>query len=216
MRSIFKVTEDLVKKLLSLIDGGLVDGAGSAEGEGGSVSGVPTFCVQQAVNLATGRPDDDDDASHCVMEWVNNLGIQFNDSSVWDSDESRAAGLREFAIAELGSSGLRENSFRKRLIEKVKTRWPDEEDGGVHIGSSTSQLVNIAETDGEVGLLALIQMTVETLKEMGSPGCDYLCMANKKKYERPPQLEGVRLPTIKPATNEMRKSAWLGEDAPWE
>jgi hypothetical protein len=205
MRERFQVTKDLIKKLLGLIDGegGLEDGSGA---EGSSM-----FCVQQAVSLATGQPGADDQPVHCVMKWIIQLGIHLNDANGWESDESRAEGLRQFAVAELGSNTLREGSFRRELAKKAAEKWPDAE---LSVSSSTGDYVFAAEEDdGETGLRALAQMVVDVLVQMKSPGSEYLCMADKKAYEKP---EGFgRIPTIKPATPSERESAWLPEDAPW-
>jgi hypothetical protein len=207
----FSVTRDVVLRLLGLLDNndGLVHGAGSKEAN--------TFCVQQAVSLATGLPGKDDQPKHCVMGWLISLGIQLNDANGWGSEQSRAEGLREFAVAELGSNTLRESSFKRNLREKMEAKWPDTcEEHGLHDSSSPDAYVAIAEEEDEEGLKALAGMVVEILQDMNSPGTEYLFLANRKKYERPEELKGVRLPQIKPATEEVKKSAWIADDAPWE
>jgi hypothetical protein len=208
---LFSITKDVVLKLLGLLDNkeGLVHGAGSKENN--------TFCVQQAVSLATGLPGKDDQPKHCVMPWLINLGIHLNDSLGWDSDQSRAEGLREFAVAELGSNTLRESSLRRNLREKMKAKWPEHcEEHDLDEMSTPDIYVNVAEEEGEEGLRALCDMVVDILQDMNSPGSEYLFLANRKKYERPEELKGVRIPKPEPATEEVKKSAWIADDAPWE
>lgn len=212
---LFSVTKDVVLKLLGLIDSGLLGTAGSKEDN--------TFCVQQAVSLATGMPSQSDQPSHCVMPWIINLGISLNDAHGWDSEESRSAGLREFAVAELGSASLRESTFREMLRKKIEKKWPESE-GRLDQHSSPSYYVDIAEDfgmingdyDPEEGLKQLAKMVVEVLQELSCQGTEYLFMANKKEYDRPPEFKGVRIPQIEPATEEVRASAWIAEDEPWE
>lgn len=199
----FSVTKDLVRKLLSLIDSGLEGTAGEQE--------QATFCVQQAISLATGDPGADDQPKHCVMPWLINLGICLNDADSWENDHSRAEGLREFAVAELGSSGLREKSFKRMFLEKFNAKWPE---NALDELASPDDFVAVADCEGEKGLKTLAKMVVEILQEMNSPGTEYLFMANKKAYEKPEGFGPV--PRIKPATEEQRKAAWIADDAPWE
>lgn len=60
---------------------------------------------------------------------------------------------------------------------------------------------------GEEGPQALAAMAVDVLRDMKSPGCEYLCLADRK-YPRPEELEGKRLPAIKPADEDARIAAW--------
>lgn len=205
---LFSITKDVVLKLLGLIDSGLVGHAGNKKDN--------TFCVQQAVSLATGMPSQDDQPKHCVMPWLINLGIQLNDADGWESIESRSAGLREFAVAELGSAHLREATFREMLRKKVITKWPEAE--GLDQHSSPEYYVEVAQDygDDEEGLKQLVKMVVEVLQEMSCQGTEYLFMANKKEYDRPEEFKGVRIPRIQPATEKEIASAWIAEDAPWE
>lgn len=208
---LFKVTKDVVLKLLSLVDSGLFNTAGNQEDN--------TFCVQQAVSLATGMPSKDDQPKHCVMPWIISLGISLNDADAWESDEDRSEGLREFAVAELGSAGLRESTFRKGLVKKVKEKWPERsEDWGISDRSDPSTFIEVAtsDIDGSDGLKLLAKMAVEVLQEMSCQGTEYLFLANKKEYDRPEEFKGVRIPQIKPATEEVIKSAWIADDAAWE
>jgi hypothetical protein len=212
--SMFSVTREMVAKLLSLLgsDTGLADGAGSKE--------EATFCVQQAVSLATGAPSQDDQPKHCVMQWLINFGIALNDADGWESELSKAQGLKEFAIAELGSNKLRENTFVRLFREKVKARWAEESEVALYRSElvTPDDFVTMASKqpgNAEENLKALARIAVETLKEMNSPGAAYLFMANRKEHKKPEGITGA-VPRIKPATEEQRMAAWVADDTPWD
>jgi hypothetical protein len=202
----FKVTRELALKVLKLIDspGGLFHRAGSQRDN--------TFCVQQAVSLATGNPHHQDQPTDCVMPWIVQLGIRLNDDPNWVSAESRAAGLREFAVAELGSVNLRETTVRKILSDKANVVWGE---GQFDTNSHQGEYVERAGLDGEEGLKSLVQMIIETLQELNCQGCDYLCIADRDKYVIEDEFEG-EVPRIQPVTPDQRARAWVADDAAWK
>jgi hypothetical protein len=100
-----QINEELARKVLTVVDAGLVNGIGE-----------PTpgkMCVEAAVNYAMGAPHGDQPA--CVSESLRRLKIKLNDSK-WSSNQARTNGLRRLAIAQLGSAGvLDEIQFAKRV-----------------------------------------------------------------------------------------------------
>src|ERR1700749_2120501 len=101
-----EINESLARKVLTVVDAGLVIGMGD-----------PTpgkMCVEAAVNSAMGAPHGDQPA--CVAPVLRSLKIKLNDSPRWSGDAARTKGLRRLAIAQLGSAGhLDEREFVKRV-----------------------------------------------------------------------------------------------------
>ena len=97
----------VAKRVLEIVDAGLVSGVGNPKpGE---------MCVEAAVCFALGLPHGDDPA--CVSRALRSLKIRLNDSS-WSSNEARANGLRRLAVAQLGSrEHLDDKEFVKRVVE---------------------------------------------------------------------------------------------------
>lgn len=95
---------DILSKWL---DAGLCHGAGDGE---------QTVCLEQAVALCAGLPLKDNPDS-CVDPAVSAFGRSLNDRA-WSSPKARAAGLREFAFAQLGTAGKVDGRrFAKRVAE---------------------------------------------------------------------------------------------------
>ena len=95
---------EVARKLLSVVDAGLVHGMGKPE--------PGKMCVEAAVCFALGLPHGDD--PKCVAPSLRRLKIRLNDSR-WSSDQARAKGLRRLALIQLGSAGvLDEREFAKR------------------------------------------------------------------------------------------------------
>jgi hypothetical protein len=104
-----KITKDIARKVLAVVDAGLVSGIGEAK--------PGKMCVEAAVCYALGLPHGDDPA--CVSRPLRSLKIRLNDSS-WSSDQARAKGLRRLAIAQLGSAGfLDDGEFIRRVCDLV-------------------------------------------------------------------------------------------------
>lgn len=102
-----QITKEIVDKLMSLLDFGLVKGAGNGMTDN-------TFCVEQAVSIAIGEPLNDNPIS-CVSEVVAVCKRNLNDCN-WSSNTARAEGMRKLAIAQLGSNVLDSHEFSQRLI----------------------------------------------------------------------------------------------------
>lgn len=105
---------DQAKKLWKLLDHGLVCGLGEAE--------PGRMCVEAAVCYALGLPHSDEPP--CVMPGLRRFKISLNDQS-WSSRFARANGLRELAVAQLGSLSLDPVEFATRLAEQtIRTILP--------------------------------------------------------------------------------------------
>jgi hypothetical protein len=104
-----EINETIARKLLSVVDAGLVQGVGE-----------PTpgrMCVEAAVCYALDLPHGDD--PQCVSRALRALKISLNDKE-WSSPAARAAGLRRLAVAQLGSKGgLDDTEFARRVAEST-------------------------------------------------------------------------------------------------
>jgi hypothetical protein len=100
-----KIDKKLARKILSIVDKGLVKGIGEP---------VPgEMCVEAAVCYAWGL--DHSDEPPCVGEAVRHAKIALNDTN-WSSSKARAKGLRKLAIAQLGSDKIDQERFMRCLI----------------------------------------------------------------------------------------------------
>ena len=102
-----QITETIARKVLDIVDAGLVKGVGRPQ--------PGAMCVEAAVCYAMGLPHGDDPS--CVSRALRNLKIKLNDSS-WSSNHARAKGLRRLAVAQLGSRNhLDDVEFTKRIAK---------------------------------------------------------------------------------------------------
>lgn len=100
----------VVRKIDALLKRGLSKGLGDRNGQ---------MCIEAVICAALDLPHGDNPAD-CVDQPVRAFKITLNDSSNWQSPESRAAGLRDLGIAQLGSKGVvNSKAFSKRLAEKT-------------------------------------------------------------------------------------------------
>lgn len=103
-----EVTKDHARKIVELLRHGLVQGVGKPE--------PGKMCVEAAVCYALGEPHGDEPS--CVGAAVRAYKIRLNDAA-WPSDKDRAEGLREIAVAQLGSDILDQREFAKRVALKT-------------------------------------------------------------------------------------------------
>lgn len=107
-----KITKRHARKVLEVVNHGLVKGMGTPE--------PGKMCVEAAVCFALGLPHSDD--PKCVSPAVRAFKIALNDLD-WPSDEDRAKGMAKLAIAQLGSDGIDDVVFAKELarltIQKI-------------------------------------------------------------------------------------------------
>jgi hypothetical protein len=86
---------------------GLCTGVGESTGQ---------MCIEAAISQAMGLPFNDEPA--CVLPVVRAYKIRLNDSARWKSAESRAAGMYDLGVAQLGSNGtVGSVAFTKRMAE---------------------------------------------------------------------------------------------------
>ena len=100
-----EITESVARKVLEVVDAGLINGVGKP---------IPgQMCVEAAVCYALDLPHGDDPA--CVSRALRSLKIRLNDSR-WSSNDARAKGLRRLAVAQLGSRDFLDDvEFVKRV-----------------------------------------------------------------------------------------------------
>lgn len=198
----FVITEQMVRKLLSTVDAGLVAGVG--------VPHPGKMCVEAAISYALGEPHSD--GPSCVDPTVRHAKIGLNDA-IWSSNMSRARGMRRVAIAQLGSRGeidvtkfvtlLAEYTIREvvplalRVAARVHPSRVYREkleacasacgaasgasDAASHAARAASHAASDAshaanEIDAILCLSA--SLMVRALQECGSPGCEWLWLAD--------------------------------------
>lgn len=106
-----RLSREVAKKVLEVVDAGLVKGLGSAV--------LGKMCVEAAVNYALGLPHGDQ--PECVGEQVREFKIVLNDAQ-WLTNEDRTKGMRKLAIAQLGSDTINQDKFLKLVGLKCMTR----------------------------------------------------------------------------------------------
>jgi len=106
------INQELVNKIHCLLDKGVTPGFSKDPKPG-------NMCLEQAVSYAleeeiTGHPS-------CVGEEVRAFVTCLNDVR-WSSPSARAEGMRDLAIAHLGSNSLDQNEFIDKLVFAVITK----------------------------------------------------------------------------------------------
>jgi hypothetical protein len=108
MNEVKAPTREHAAKIIELLQHGLVEGVGKPE--------PGKMCVEAAVCYALGEPHGD--TPTCVGSAVRAFKIRLNDAK-WPSNQARAEGLREIAIAQLGSNEIDQREFARRVTLKV-------------------------------------------------------------------------------------------------
>ncbi len=109
-----KIDLELGKKVLNIVNKGLCSGLGS--GKPGDV------CVEAAVCLAMGLPNDDDPP--CVNGELRKDKMNINDADkFWKSEKDRANGLKKIAIAQLGSIKIDNYTYKEVLAKIIKKKF---------------------------------------------------------------------------------------------
>ena len=110
MKSTGQVNLETARRVLEVVDAGLVYGLGNPKpGE---------CCVEAAVCYALGEPHSERPA--CVHRVVRDIKVSINDAP-WSSNKARAAGLRRVAIAGLGTAGTLDVEQFKREFRVAAT-----------------------------------------------------------------------------------------------
>jgi hypothetical protein len=100
-----EITHAIARKVLTVVDAGLVSGVGEPV--------LGAMCVEAAVCFALGEKHGDEPS--CVHPALRAFKIGINDA-VWSSPQARANGLRRLALAQLGSiAAFDANDFARRL-----------------------------------------------------------------------------------------------------
>ena len=110
MKSTGQVNLETARRVLEVVDAGLVHGIGIAK--------PGSMCVEAAVCYALGEPHSDRPA--CVHRVVRDIKVSINDAP-WSSNKARAAGLRRVAIAGLGTAGTLDVEQFKREFRVAAT-----------------------------------------------------------------------------------------------
>ena len=102
------VTIATARKVRDVVKKGLTSGLGVQE--------PGKMCVEAAVCYAMGLPHGDN--PHCVGSAVRAFKIRLNDAP-WSSDQARAKGMLEVAIAQLGSDKIDQRQFADLVVVGV-------------------------------------------------------------------------------------------------
>lgn len=187
-------TKDHARKILELISHGLVREIGNP---------VPgQMCVEAAVCFALGLPHGDNPP--CIAQSVRIFKIALNDSD-WSSNFARAKGLRQLAIAQLGSNEIDESVFAKELaLAVIRKIVPialrsaagmhgcvPEHDAKLEACaklcessqdlSAASYAASAAASDEVLSIVA--ECAVGALIRCKSPGCEWLDLCGLKEAE---------------------------------
>lgn len=166
---------EIIPKFDSILERGLCIGVGSPSGQ---------MCIEAAITQAMGLPFSDE--PECVTEAVHQFKIRLNDSRQWVSPESRAKALRSLGIAQIGSKGIVSDvEFTKRLSEKIIRKLLPQLFR--EIFPANEKLLAVAlrceqegtdsaaySADSEKYLILVADLALEVLKELKSPGCEWL------------------------------------------
>jgi len=106
------INQELVNSIHSLLDKGVTSGLSKKPKPG-------NMCVEQVISYALG--DKINDEPSCVGYEVRIFVTRLNDRS-WSSNSARAEGMRELAIAQLGSNSLDQKEFLDRFYFAVLTK----------------------------------------------------------------------------------------------
>lgn len=101
-------TKEHAIKVLELVDVGLVKGLGVPE--------PGKMCIEAAFCFALGLPHGDNPPH--VSRALRAFKIRLNDAN-WSSNAARAKGMRELAIAQVGSDLIDDRIFTKMLTEET-------------------------------------------------------------------------------------------------
>jgi hypothetical protein len=98
----------LVKKFDAILERGLCVGVGSRDGQ---------MCIEAAICAVLDLPHSD--TPSCVEPTVRVFKIRLNDAN-WSSPTTRAKGLRDLGLAQIGSYGVVQGrEFSKRVAEQT-------------------------------------------------------------------------------------------------
>jgi hypothetical protein len=175
------ITKEHVQNLIHLLTFGLIHGAGS------EYEAHKKFCVQQAVHKVI-RGDlesyRNDHPAGCINEELLSFGIRLNDHGGWKDNQRRAAGLKRFAIAEMGTaqgeSNFSMSTFNKKLCEKLQIG------GGYGHEIIDLYLRSVSDSKESTNnkLTHIANASADVLKEMETPGSKFLYLVDEPDKEK--------------------------------
>ena len=196
------VNEDFARKVLRVVDAGLIDGVGEPD--------PGKMCVEAAVSFASGEKHTD--GPICVARWLRSWKIRLNDTIGWSNDKIRAKGLRRVAIAQLGTfKNLDTDASRTKFFKLLEAeclkimkepfqkatnikglahilRCVDMEIEGfsIHSNDSIKDYLKVTHPawDEDDCLSAIAEMAVQVLIKMKAPGTKFLYLTEKKKAKK--------------------------------
>jgi hypothetical protein len=188
-----QATKEIAKKVVELVDQGLVRGLG--------IQQPGQMCVEAAVCFAFGLPQSD--KPPCVGQAVRAFKIRLNDSC-WSTNVARAKGMKRLAVAQLGSDSISQRGFVKAVLKQYKLKMPEKIYKGAEAAARETAAwaawagawaawaaareaaaaweERAAETAAETGdrILSLsAECAVQALIELKSPGCEWLDLCEK-------------------------------------
>ena len=147
------INEDLAKRVKDTVSFGLCKGMG--------VPSPGKMCVEAAVNYACGLPHSDNPS--CVGAVVREFKIVLNDAS-WSSNQARGEGMLRIAIAQLGSNTIDQLKFAEMVAFKTMT---------------ILMPIIFRDNGFEEYLLISADICLSVLKDLMSPGCEFLYICDK-------------------------------------
>lgn len=167
-----RITKTTARKVLEVVDQGLVKGLGLPK--------PGAMCVEAAVCYALGLPHSDQPL--CVSPALRGPKIILNDAP-WSSNEARTAGLRKLALLQLGTNvDFDEKLFSQRvalftinvtladLFESFE--WGKEHASAMRAATEANAAAARAARDRVLGVFSA--GVAEILVDMGVPGAKWL------------------------------------------
>lgn len=156
-----ETTREIAEKVLATVDAGLCAGQGIPE--------PGKMCVEAAVCFAFGLPHGDNPP--CVDLSVRDCKISLNDAG-WSSNQTRAAGLRELSVLQLGSVGhVDKREFAYALLSYLTGPAVNVVMNATRSGRGTSDFTDALQ-------YAALRCTEEPERAIGSMAVALSCAAN--------------------------------------
>ena len=177
-----EITKEHAIKFLELCDAGLSKGLGQqAPGQ---------MCVEACWNAALGLPHGDNPP--CVGKAVRAANLPLNDAN-WSSNEARAKGMRAIGVAQAGSDQIDQVEFSRLIaegLEQVMAQYPPADTAAAAsytayaarytayaarcTAAAASYTAAAASYTADEVLRAFAEVILDALKELKSPGCEFL------------------------------------------
>ena len=166
----------VIEKFDAIVARGFCTGKGAPDGQ---------MCVEAAITQAMGLPFSDQPS--CVEPAIREYKIILNDAN-WSSPEARAKGMRDLGIAQIGSVGVVDSQQFAKLISERTIRilipalfrkvFPENQaclDAADRCEKEgTESAARSAAAAGDEFLLLAASIALDVLRELKSPGCEYV------------------------------------------